>query len=86
MAKTEVIHARVTPTLKRSAESVLRRLGLSTTEAFTLLLRQVVLNQGLPFEVRIPNKTTRQALRGLKARRNLKSHASVKDLMKEIRG
>jgi DNA-damage-inducible protein J len=34
--------------------------GLSITEAITLFYRQVKLVQGLPFEVRIPNQTTRQ--------------------------
>jgi uncharacterized protein len=53
--KTGYINTRVTPALKAEAESVLERLGVSTTEAVTMFLSQVVLQQGLPFNVRIPN-------------------------------
>ncbi len=55
--KTGYINTRVTPALKAEAESVLERLGVSTTEAVTMFLSQVVLQQGLPFKVRIPNVT-----------------------------
>jgi len=57
-AKTGYINARVTPTLKRDAERVLGALGVSTSEAITMFLRQVVLHQGLPFPVRVPNAET----------------------------
>lgn len=60
--KTGYINTRVTPALKAEAESVLERLGVSTTEAVTMFLRQVVLQQGLPFNVRIPSVETAAAL------------------------
>ncbi len=63
MAKTEMIRARVEPDLKAQAERVLRELGLSATEAITLFYKQVVLRQGVPFEVSIPNAETVEALR-----------------------
>ena len=62
MAKTETIRARVEPELKQQAESVLRELGLSATEAITLFYRQVTMHRGLPFEVKIPNAATAEAL------------------------
>jgi DNA-damage-inducible protein J len=65
MAKTAVIHARVEPKLKKKAETVFKRLGLSSTDAIRLFYTQVELNNGLPFEVRIPNEETLQALREL---------------------
>ena len=63
MAKTEMIRARVEPDLKAQAERVLHKLGLSATEAITLFYKQVVLRQGVPFEVSIPNAETVEALR-----------------------
>jgi DNA-damage-inducible protein J len=48
--------------LKARAEKVLSRVGVTTTDAVTMLLHQVVLRQGLPFEARIPNKETRAAI------------------------
>ncbi len=63
MAKTEFIRARVEPRLKHQAEEVFSKLGLSTTEAITLFYSQVTLYGGLPFEVRIPNDETKEAMR-----------------------
>ncbi len=61
MSKTATITARVEPELKRNAEGVLERLGVNTTDAITMFLNQVVLQRGLPFDVRIPNAATRRA-------------------------
>jgi DNA-damage-inducible protein J len=54
MPKIETIHMRIEPELKAGAEAVLNRLGLSTTEAITVFLNQVILTGGLPFEVKLP--------------------------------
>ncbi|MEA2987986.1 MAG: DNA protein [Alphaproteobacteria bacterium] len=61
MARTETIRARVEPALKRGAEAVLKKIGLTPSEAITLFLTQVKLSKGLPFPVQIPNKATRRA-------------------------
>jgi DNA-damage-inducible protein J len=58
MAKTAVVRARIEPDLKTEVEYILRELGLSQTEAVTLFYHQIKLNQGLPFEVKIPNEVT----------------------------
>ena len=63
MAKTETIRARIEPDLKAEAESILKTLGLSPTEAIRLFYRQVALRRGLPFSVEIPNAETREAMR-----------------------
>ena len=75
MAKTETIRARVEPELKHQAEELLRELGLSATEAITLFYKQVTMHRGLPFEVKIPNSDTTEALRqaGLPGRMVLQS-------------
>jgi len=77
MAKTETVRARVEHDLKRDAEAVLSELGLSTSEAVTLFLRQIVLRRGLPFSVRIPNRETREAISGSADATDLESYASV---------
>lgn len=63
MRKNATVRARVEPELKAKAEAALDALGLNPTTAITLFYRQVVLYNGLPFEVRIPNATTRRAMR-----------------------
>lgn len=79
MAKTETIRARVEPGLKQQAEAVLGELGLSATEAITLFYRQVTMHRGLPFEVKIPNAETVEALRQAEEGEGLVEHATLEE-------
>lgn len=49
--KEAVVRARVDEKLKKESETILRRLGLSSTEAIRMFLTQVTLHRGLPFAV-----------------------------------
>ncbi len=54
MARTSNIFTRVEPELKEQAELVLEQLGISMSNAIGLFLRQVVLQRGIPFELKLP--------------------------------
>lgn len=71
MPKTDTIRARVEPNLKQEVEGIFEELGLTTTEAISLFYHQVKLRRGLPFEVRIPNKTTIRTFKDTDAGKNL---------------
>jgi DNA-damage-inducible protein J len=62
MRKDAYINARVDKQLKAKAEKMLQRVGVTTTDAITMLLHQIVLRNGVPFDVLIPNKETRRAM------------------------
>ncbi len=64
---------------KKEAKKVFKRLGLTMSEAFNLFLHQVKLNQGLPFEVRIPNELTRKVLDDVRQGKNAEPF-SLEDL------
>ena len=53
MSKTTSIVARVEPEIKEQAEMVLGKLGIPMSNAINIFLRQVILQNGLPFEVKI---------------------------------
>ena len=55
MTKNETLHIRVNGNVKQNAEQTLGMLGLSISEAVNMLLHQINLVGGLPFEVRIPS-------------------------------
>ena len=83
--KTGYINARVTPDLKNEAEKILSALGVSTSEAVTMFLHQVVLNKGIPFPVRVPNAQTAAAINSAKAHpEKLLRAETFADLLKEI--
>ncbi len=84
MAKTGYINARVEPRLKKEAEKVLRNVGVNTSDAVSMFLRQVVLQDGLPFEVRVPNKETRKAIAELEAGKGKIYAGSTKEIFDSI--
>jgi DNA-damage-inducible protein J len=86
MSKTGYITARVEPRLKASAGKVLNRVGVSTSDAITMFLKQVVLQGGLPFEVRVPNAETKKAIEELEAGGGETFHASTKEAFDEALG
>ena len=78
--KTEMIHARVDPKLKKSTEAIFFKIGLSTTEAIRLFLTQVQLHKGLPFPVCAPNQDTIDAMKDANNGKGLKEYRSFREL------
>lgn len=54
MANTNVVYARIDTTLKENAESILNQLGITPSSAIQMLYSQIVLQKGMPFELRLP--------------------------------
>ena len=60
--KSSEIRIRIEPELKEGASRVLAECGLNLSDAIRLFLRQVVVQNGLPFAVKVPNAITRTAM------------------------
>ena len=82
--KTKMISARIDPVVKRRAEAVFKKLGLTASQAITLFYRQVQLRQGLPFPVELPNAETAQAVREARNRDKLARFDSTADVFDEL--
>jgi len=57
-----VVRARIDTLTKNRAADALEAMGLSISDAIRLLLLRVADERRLPFEVRVPNATTRKAM------------------------
>lgn len=55
MAKSANLYARIEPDLKENAEAILNVLGISASSAITMFYKQIVMHNGIPFELKIPN-------------------------------
>lgn len=78
-----VVRARVNEEVKRKAEVVLSQIGLTTSDAFRLLIMRIAEEEALPFSPLVPNKTTIEAM--LAARRGeLVEVGSVDELFEEL--
>ena len=82
MAKTAMAHARLTPEIKKKAETILKELGISISAAYEMFYRQIIAHQGIPFEFRIPNEDTIQAMKDARKGKG-KRYDNVKDMLED---
>lgn len=55
MAKSANLYARIEPDVKEKAESILSALGISASNAINMFYNQIILQRGIPFEVKMPS-------------------------------
>lgn len=79
-----MIRARVEEKLKIDVGRVFNNLGLTTTEAITLFYKQIKLHNGLPFSVKIPNKTTKKVFDETDKKKNLLKSKNSKELFANL--
>ena len=56
MAKTANLYARIEPDVKAKAENILSSLGIPASNAINMFYKQIILQHGIPFDVKIPYK------------------------------
>ena len=54
MAKTANLYARIEPEVKDQAETILEELGIPVSNAINMFYKQIILQRGIPFEVKLP--------------------------------
>lgn len=54
-AKSANLYARIEPEVKEQAEGILSALGIPASNAINMFYKQIILQKGLPFEVKIPS-------------------------------
>jgi DNA-damage-inducible protein J len=77
------VRARIDTATKERAASALEAMGLSISDAIRLLMLRVAEERRLPFQVKVPNATTRKAIAELEAGRG-KRFKSVAALMADL--
>lgn len=82
MSKTQTT-IRVDTKSYNQAKEILNQIGLNYSQAISVFNNMIVLNKGLPFELRLPNNDTIQALKELETRDG-KSFKNVDELFADL--
>lgn len=77
------VRARIDTTTKIRATDALAAMGLSVSDAIRLLMLRVAAERRLPFDVKVPNASTKKAIAELEAGKG-KKFASVDALMADL--
>ena len=54
MSKTANLYVRIEPELKEQAEKILSALGIPASNAINMFYKQIILQRGLPFDLKLP--------------------------------
>lgn len=77
------VRARIDATTKARASEALEAMGLSVSDAIRLLMLRIADEKRLPFEVKAPNRETREAMAELEAGGG-RAFATVEELMADL--
>jgi DNA-damage-inducible protein J len=83
MATDTIVRSRIDTETKERAAAALEAMGLTISDAIRLLLLRVAEEKRLPFEVKVPNASSRRAMKDLldgKGRRSASAAVLFKDL------
>lgn len=78
------IQVRLDKKTKSQAQKVFKVLDITMSEAIKLFLRQVALQRGIPFEIKIPNALTDKVLRESEEGIDLHKVSNVDQLFEEL--
>ena len=84
MPKTTTLTVRLDPQIKHDAQEVLKRLGITITQAITMYFSQISAEKGLPYHPHIPNLETEQAMDDLEHRRGVKTFETVEQVLAHL--
>ena len=59
--------------IKAKAQEIFKQYGIGLSDAFNMFLSQSVLERGIPFEIKIPNTETIEAIEDARNSRNMES-------------
>jgi DNA-damage-inducible protein J len=83
MAESSVVRARIDERTKREASATLKKIGLTVSDAFRLLLVRVAAEKALPFEPLNPNAETVAAMKAAR-RGELVKAGKPDDLLRSL--
>ena len=80
-----MIRARTESKLKNKVERIFEALGLTASQAINLFYHRVELENGLPFDLKIPTTETLRAMMDVENKKNLHSYDHADDMLKSLR-
>jgi len=78
--KTDVVRARIDAKIKKDAEKVIKRIGVSHSTLINMMYRAVIAEQGIPLSLHVPNEKTKRALREARDPKKRAKYVSVSSI------
>jgi DNA-damage-inducible protein J len=83
--KNAIVNARMEIELKSEVEAIFKQLGMNTTQAITMFFEQVRLHRAVPFQIKLPNIETVNAMEDALNGKNMET-VSMDELIAQAKG
>ena len=83
MTKAATIQVRIDTDLKRKVDVILKHIGMNASQVVNALYAQIAMQRGMPFELKIPNKETLEAIEELESGGG-KRYANFQEMIKGL--
>ena len=84
MSMNSIVRTRIDENLKREAAAVLATMGLTVSDFVRIGLAKVVSEQGLPFEMKTPNRLTAETLAKSERGEDVHQAEDAEDLFNQL--
>ena len=84
MSKRATLNVVLPRTLKSEVDEILSELGMTAKQTIHLFYRQIQLNRGIPFEMRLPNNLTAKTLREGRSGKGVRRFRTKKELFADL--
>ena len=84
MGQTITLSVRTEKGIKEKVGKILHELGLNHSTAINMYYRLILAQRGIPFEVKLPNKTTIKAMEDLEKGKNSERFDTAEELFEDL--
>lgn len=84
MSANSIVRARIDENLKQEAAAILATMGLTVSDFVRIGLTRVVSEQGLPFEMKTPNRLTARTLARSERGEDVHQAEDAEDLFNQL--
>lgn len=84
MGQTITLSVRTDKGVKEKVGKILHELGLNHSTAINIYYRLILAQRGIPFEVKLPNKTTIKAMEDIEKGKNVKKFETADELFEDL--
>ena len=84
MSQTITLSVRTDKGLKEKVGKILHDLGLNHSTAINMYYRLILAKRGIPFDVKLPNETTRKAMESLEKGKNIRKFETAESLFEDL--
>lgn len=84
MSQTITLSIRTDKRLKENVGKILHELGLNHSTAINMYYRLILAQRGIPFDVKLPNETTRKAIEDIEKGKNVKKFETAEELFEDL--